>query len=387
MKPKPFTIQISQDVLDDLQYRLEHTRWPSEVKNAGWDYGTSGVYLKKLVAYWQKSYDWRKQEAALNKFAQFKVTIDGHPIHFIHERGKGLNPTPIILTHGWPDSFYRMVKLIPMLTDPERFGGDAADSFDVVVPSIPGFGFSDPSPERGMDQARVAGLWSKLMTEALGYEKYAAAGGDIGSGITRLLALAHPDQVTGIHLTDIGYPGDPAFSPDMSNPTPAEQKYMQDSQGWFYTEGAYAMLQSTKPQTLAFGLNDSPVGLASWIVEKFRTWSDCDGDVEKRFTKDELLTNIMIYWVSESFPSSVREYMENGANGQQLKAGEHIEVPAALARFPKDLGTTPPREMADRSLRIKRWTEMPQGGHFAALEEPELLAEDIRAFFRDLKKR
>lgn len=392
MGVQPFSIKVPQAVLDDLQDRLARMRWPDEVEGAAWNYGTNLGYLKGLVDYWQHGFDWRKQETMLNQFAQYRTEIDGLGIHFIHERGKGPNPLPIILTHGWPDSFYRMVKLIPLLTDPARYGGDPADSFDVVVASMPGYGFSDrPRVAGQMAVTHIAALWSKLMTETLGYPRFAAAGGDFGSQVTRLLALAHPEQVMGMHLTDIGYPGDSAFSPDLSNLSDAEQQYLGASQQWFYQEGAYAMIQTTKPQSIAYGLNDSPVGLAAWLVEKFRAWSDCDGDVEKRFTKDELLTNVMIYWVTQTIPSSMRIYQES--SDSQLQAGQHIEVPAGVALFPHELPNMhwgqspvrPPRELAERSLRVARWTEMPSGGHFAALEEPQLLAEEMRAFFHDLK--
>ena len=375
MSIQSFKIDIPQATLDDLRARLARTRWPDEVEGAGWDYGTNLQYMKELADYWQHTYDWRKQEARLNQFAQFKAEVDGVGIHFIHERGKGPNPLPIILTHGWPDSFYRMHKIIPLLTDPASYGGDPADSFDVIVP---GFGFSDRPRERGMTSGRVAELWARLMTDVLGYRRFAAAGGDTGSPVTQFLAFAHPESLVGIHLTDVGYHNLNAYQSDLSE---AEKQYLSDVQQWVMQEGAYMMIQSTRPQTLAYGLNDSPVGLAAWIVEKFRAWSDCDGDVERRFSKDELLTNIMIYWVSETIPSSMRLYYE-AMHTPPLKPGQRIEVPAGLAFF-KEL--TPPREWAERSLRIERWTEMPRGGHFAALEEPELLAQDIRAFFHDLK--
>ncbi|MEO8393294.1 MAG: epoxide hydrolase family protein [Chloroflexota bacterium] len=382
--PQAFSINIPQAALDDLQARLARTRWPQGIEGETWDYGTNLNSMKALVEYWQNGYDWRAQEAMLNQFAQFKAEIDGVPIHFIHVRGKGATPTPIILSHGWPDSFYRFYKIIPLLTDPARFGGDPAQSFDVIVPSLPGFGFSQLPQNRSVNLARIAELWFKLMTDVLGYKRFAAGGGDFGSQITRLLALRHPEQIIGIHLTDIGYSGDPAFPPDLSNLSSAEQGYFGATQGWFYQEGAYAMIQATKPQSLAYGLSDSPVGLAAWIIEKFRTWSDCDGDPENSYSKDELLTNVMIYWLSETALTSMRPYNQRIDDADKLQAGQHIEVPAALARFPKDLGSTPPRELAERSLRIQRWTEMPRGGHFAALEEPELLVEDMRSFFRDL---
>jgi len=384
MSIQPFQVNIPQATLDDLRERLARTRWPDEVEGAGWNYGTNLGYMKEFADYWQHTFDWRKQEAKLNQFAQFRAEVDGVGIHFIHERGKGPNPLPILLTHGWPDSICRYLKMIPMLTDPAKYGGDPNDSFDVIVPSLPGFGFSDRPSVRGATSIRSADILARLMTEVLGYTQFAAAGGDIGSRVTRLLALAHPESLVGIHLTDIGFPREIAFPPDLSNPSRAEQQFLSSVQGWFMQEGAYALLQSTKPQTLAYGLNDSPVGLASWIMEKFRAWSDCGGNIEQRFSKDELLTNIMIYWVTETISSTARLYYEDAHTPPQLKPGQYIEVQAGVATFPKDL-TLPPRELGERFLRVERWTEMPRGGHFAALEEPELLAEDMRAFFHDLK--
>ncbi|HET7036710.1 MAG TPA: epoxide hydrolase [Thermomicrobiaceae bacterium] len=375
---EPITIRVPQPTLDDLRDRLARVRWPDEVEGAGWDYGANLGFLKGLVAYWQDEFDWRAQEALLNRFAHFRAQIDGFGIHFIHERGQGPDPLPIIITHGWPSSFCQMLKLIPLLTDPARHGGDPSDSFDIVVPSLPGFGFSDRPREPGMTGQRIAELWARLMTEALGYRRFAAAGGDLGSGVTRRLALACSDRVIGIHLTDVGYPT--ADRPDF---TDAERRYLRDVQEWSAREGAYAQLQATRPQTLAYGLNDSPVGLAAWIVEKFRAWSDCDGDVEQRFSKDELLTNITLYWATETINSSIRMYYE-GRQGPPLEPDQRIDVPAGVAIFPKEL-TLPPREWAQRSLRVQRWREMPRGGHFAAQEEPELLAAELRAFFRPLR--
>jgi pimeloyl-ACP methyl ester carboxylesterase len=380
MNIQPFKIAIPQSTLDDLRERLTRTRWPDEVEGAGWSYGTNLDYLKSLVAYWQHEYDWRKQEAALNRYTQFRTDIDDLSIHFIHERGKGPNPLPIILTHGWPDSFYRMHKIIPMLTDPESFGGNAADSFDVIVPSIPGFGFSDPVRKPGWTVKQTAKLWASLMRDVLGYQRYAAAGGDGGSPISQLLALNNPASVIGIHLTDIGFHATMNLNP--SSLTLGEQEYLGAMQQRFFQEGGYVMIQSTKPQTLAYGLSDSPVGLAAWIIEKFYGWSDIDGALEHAYTKDELLTNIMIYWVTQTINPSIRSYYEE-SHAPSLQAGQRVEVPVAMALFPKD--TPAPRALASRTLRIERWTEMPRGGHFPALEEPGLLVEDLRAFYRSLR--
>ena len=383
---KPFKVQIPQETLDDLHERLMRARLPGKVSGADWDYGTNQAYLKKLMEYWRDEFDWREQEEALNRFSHFRAEVDGLGIHFIHERGKGANALPLVLTHGWPDSFFRMMKIIPLLTDPVAHGGDSKDSFDVVVPSLPGYGFSDKPKEAGVT-ARVADLWAKLMTEELGYQRFAAAGGDMGSGVTQQLALAHPDSLVGIHLTDVPWQNFTSFSMsgDTSTLSEPEKKYFQQAQQWMMTEGAYAMIQSTKPQTLAYGLNDSPVALAAWIVEKFRAWSDCDGDVESRFTKDELLTNITIYWATETIGSSFLYYYEPSHNPPAPFAAKRVGVTTAIARFPKDL-TPPPREWAERFFNVERWTQMPRGGHFAAMEEPGLFAEELRAFFRPLRE-
>jgi pimeloyl-ACP methyl ester carboxylesterase len=382
MNIQPFEIHVSDTTLYDLQKRLAQTRWPDEIPNSGWNYGTDLGYLKELVDYWQHKFNWREQEVKLNKFHQFKAQVDGVNIHFIHMKGKGTNSTPIILTHGWPDSFYRFYKVIPMLTDPEKFGGKAEDSFDVVIPSLPGFGFSD---RKAMTDTTIAELWAKLMTKLLGYKRFTAAGGDLGSGVTKALALKHADVVAAIHLTDVGYL---TGLEDFSTMSEAEQQFASFIQRWLLTEGAYIFIQSTKPQTLGYGLNDSPIGLASWIVEKFYAWSDCKGKIENRFTKDELLTNIMIYWITETINSSIRMYSENAratfAQNAPMTKLVRSQVPAAVALFPADAPF--PREWAERNVNLKRWTKMPRGGHFAALEEPELFVSDLREFFQNFRK-
>ncbi|WP_292518621.1 epoxide hydrolase family protein [Methanoculleus sp.] len=378
---QPFRVETSQPVLDDLRDRLSHTRFPDEVEGTGWDSGTNLDYMMELVDYWLNRFDWRAREAELNRFAHYRADIDGMGIHFIHERGKGPDPLPIILTHGWPDSFYRYAKIIPMLTDPAAHGGDPADAFDVVVPSMPGYGFSDRPHERGMTSARIAEIWGRLMTDVLGYKRFAAGGGDIGSGVSRFLALGHPGSIIGLHLTDMGFIPLGVDIPDLSE---NERRYFDAIQQLWTQEGGYNMMQSTKPQTLAYGLNDSPAGLAAWIVEKFRSWSDCGGDIERRFSKDELLTNIMIYWTTETIGSSVRLYYENVHALPLDFLKERIEVPVGMAVFPKDF-IPPPREWVERRLNVERWTEMPRGGHFTAMEEPDLFVRDIRGFFRPLR--
>lgn len=376
MSTQPFNIAIPQAQLEDLRARLARVRWPDEVEGSGWNYGANLRYMKELVDYWQREYDWRKQEAELNRFAQFKAEIDGVGIHFIHERGKGPNPTPIVITHGWPGSFFEIVKLIPLLTDPASHGGDPADSFDVIVPSLPGFGFSDRPHEPGTSTAHTAELWAKLMTDTLGYQRFAAAGGDFGAVVTQHLAAAHSDLLIGIHLT---YIGTYVPTPDPSELSEAEKRYLGALQPWIMREGAYFMIQGTKPQSLAYGLNDSPAGLAAWITEKFHAWTDSGDAGLRSISKDDLLTNIMIYWLTETINSSMRTYTANPPQKlERLPA-----VPAAFAAFPKDIN--PPREWVERRLNLVHWTEMPRGGHFAAMEESKLLADDIRSFFHDLK--
>lgn len=388
MDVKSFRVKVSEETLQDLRERLANTRWTDEVKGADWNYGTNLAYLKKLVKYWQDKFDWREQEKFINSFAHFRTDVDGFGIHFIHERGKGENPLPIILTHGYPDSFLRFLKIIPMLTNPAAHGGDAADSFDVVVPSMPGYGFSDKPEDAGM-LFKVADLWAALMTQRLRYERFAAHGGDWGSTVTEHLARSYSDSIVGIHLTEVPFAH---LFEKPENLSPNEKNFLAEGEEWQMKEGAYGMIQSTKPQSLAQGLNDSPAGLAAWIVEKFRTWSDCNGDVEKRFTKDESLTNITVYWATETINSSFRLYYDAVNAGMLTWVVETIKkwtgsskVPTGFASFPRDL-RPPPREWAERFFNIQRWTEMPRGGHFAAMEEPELLVEDLRSFFRPLRK-
>ncbi|WP_310828675.1 epoxide hydrolase family protein [Paenibacillus pedocola] len=381
MTVESFQIRVPDEVLDDLKYRLKHVRWPEPLGPTGWEHGTDLSYLQSLVTYWQEQYDWREQEAKLNSFSQFRSNVDGIDVHFVHERGKGPSPLPIILTHGWPDSYLRYQKIIPMLTDPARYGGDPEDSFDVIVPSLPGFGFSSSPDYRGINNFRVSEVWAKLMTEELGYRKFAAAGGDIGSGVTRYLASNHPELLFGIHLTDIGIIKGLMNPNDQAELSEEELQYKRSAQEWISREGGYMTLQSTKPQTLAYGLSDSPVGLAGWIIEKFRAWSDCKGDLRNSFSEDELLTNIMIYWITNTIGSTAHMYYENT---HSLPALGRIEVPTGIAILPADV-LTPPKDWAMRNLNITRWTSLPRGGHFTAMEEPELLAEDIRAFYRHFR--
>jgi len=386
---RPFRIAVDQDVLDDLALRLERTRWPSSATPDGddlastWKAGISHAYLRELVDYWRTTFDWRACERALARFAHHTIALQDTNVHFILAAGRGRAPLPIVLTHGFPDSFARFLKLIPLLTDPP----DPDDAFDVVVPSLPGFAFST-GPGARSDLFHVADRWHDLMT-ALGYERYAAHGGDWGSTVTEHLARSHRDAVVGIHLTDVPF-WHALRRPD--DATHAERKYLDAIEEFQKSEGAYAMIQGSRPQSLSVGLNDSPAGLAAWLVQFFERWSDCDGDVERRFTKDELLTNVMLYWITRSIGTSFTPYydvMNAGAprwiaESAKQWFGSTKRVPAGFAMFPKDL-SHPPREFAERFFQVARWTEMPRGGHFAAHEEPELLADDIRAFFRPLR--
>jgi epoxide hydrolase len=378
MSIQPFTINIPQATLDDLHKRLARTLWPDEAEGAGWAYGISLAYMKEVADYWLHRYDWRTHEAALNRFVQFKAEVNGVGIHFIHERGKGPNPTPLLLLHGFPDSFYRYHKVIDRLTDPAKYGGDPNTSFDVIVPSIPGTGFSDRVTFS--DDAN-ADLIAKLMTEVLGYEKFVSAGGDHGAIITQALARKHPELLIGIYLTDVGYPDQ---NTDFSQLTPAEIEMAQWVQRWFMEEGiGVNMIMATKPLTLAYGLIDSPVGLAAWLIGYGSSGQHGKEELETRFSRDELLTNIMIYWVTQTIYSAARAYYENMHVASGGNLGKSETVPAAVAHCPYDPPL--PREWAARQVNLVHFTEFPRGGHFMAWEEPELYAKDIQDFVRELR--
>jgi pimeloyl-ACP methyl ester carboxylesterase len=383
MAIQPFKIDVADSVLEDLRGRLSRTRWPDTLDNSGWSLGTDLGYMRSLVDYWRDGYDWRRQEAALNKLPQFRASIDGFGVHFVHMRGKGPRPLPLILSHGWPGSFVEMTKIIPMLADPAAHGGSAEDAFDVVVPSLPGYGFSDRPRAPGMNPNGIAALWARLMS-LLGYERFGAQGGDWGSAISTALGLDHPERLIGVHLNYIA--GRFLLGGTLNDPQQdaIAAAYLKELRVWWDEEGGYNHEQGTKPQTLAFGLNDSPVGLAAWIIEKFQTWTDCGGELERAVTRDELLTNVMIYWVTETIHASTRLYHESRARPLRLSPSNRVAAPTAVALFPREI-PMPPRALAERGYNIQRWTVMPQGGHFAALEQPALLAEDIRASFRPLR--
>lgn len=379
-KVEPFSIKVSDEVLADLKARLDQTRFPDEVPDTAWEYGTNLAYLRELVDYWRTRYDWRKHEKHLNSLRHFRTEIADLNLHFIHEEGRGPNPKPLLLIHGWPGSVYEFMEIIPMLTDPAAHGGDASDSFTVIAPSLPGYGFSGHAKARAMNIQAIADIFFKLMTETLGFPRFAVQGGDWGSVITARIGEAYPSYLYGIHLNMI--PVGPTEGRNAPELTPEEKVFLGEMEKFRTAETGYQWIQGTKPQTLAYGLNDSPAGLAAWIVEKFRTWSDCHGNLESRFTKDQLLTNVMIYWITGSINSSTRLYYEARHHPWRLKPGTRIQTPAAVALFPGELAR-PPRHWAERVLNVQRWTPMARGGHFAAMEEPRLLAEDIRAFFRE----
>ncbi|WP_110951268.1 epoxide hydrolase family protein [Pseudomonas bohemica] len=383
MPIRPFTLAITHEQLDDLHRRLDASRLPDTLATDSWEDGTATGFVQRLLGYWKNQFDWRDQERRINQLPQFMADIDGQAIHFLHQRGVGPKPMPLIITHGWPGSFLEMERLLPLLTDPEKYGGDPADAFDVVVPSLPGYGCS-PAPTRaGISARQIADLWILLMGE-LGYDRFGAQGGDIGAGVSMWLARNHGPHLTGVHLNYI--PG--SFRPPLGNDQPAvtedEQDFLERIDQFAATEGAYAALHGTKPQTLAFALADSPAGLAAWIVEKFHAWADHPGDLQQVVPFDTLLSDIALYWFSGSIQASLRLYKENRQNPLVFDAGEHVETPLGVALFPKEL-PMPPRSWAERVFDVQRWEHMPRGGHFAALEQPELLAQEIRAFFRPLR--
>ena len=379
---RPFTIEIADEVLTDLDTRLARTRLPDQIPGTSWDYGMNRAYLEELLAYWQDGFDWRAQERRLNEFDHFKTVIDGVDMHFIHQRSAEEGAIPLLLTHGWPGSFVEFADLIGPLSDPAAHGGDPADAFHVVIPSLPGYGFSGKPAETGYNPERMADVLAGLM-ERLGYDRYGAQGGDWGAIISRNLAGNYSDRLIGLH-SNFMTGGPPPGSADPNEGVSAEESERRLERAQSFSDGrGYSAIQGTKPQTLGYGLNDSPAGLAAWIVEKFHGWSDNDGNVESAFTKDEMLTNVTLYWVTQTITSSSRLYYESG-NTPPTRSVGYIDVPTGVAVFPKEILFTP-RRWAEARYNIVHWTVMPRGGHFAALEEPELLVDDIRAFFRGLR--
>ena len=378
-----FQLHVQQSAIDDLRDRLARTRFPDQAPGEPWAYGTDVAYLKALVEYWGSRFDWRAQEARLNAFPQFKVPLHGSDLHYLHVPGQGPKPYPLLLSHGWPGSVFEFLDIIPRLTDPARFGGDPADAFTVVAPSLPGYGLSFTAGQRRFSLEMMADCFADLMTGVLGYERFAAQGGDWGAFVTSRLGAVHADKLIGIHVNLLAVRRDPGM---LSNPTPEEREYLGELEVWLKEETGYQWIQGTRPQTLAFGLSDSPAGLAAWIVEKFRAWSDCGGDVESVFTMDHLLANISLYWFTGAIGSSFWPYYARMHGPWPIPEGG-VTVPMGYAAFPREI-LRPPRSVAEKVYKdIRRWTAMPKGGHFAAMEQPVALAREIVEFFRPLRPR
>ncbi|MFE2963572.1 epoxide hydrolase family protein [Streptomyces sp. NPDC059340] len=386
---EPFRIDFPQSDLDDLHQRLDRTRWPDELPGVGWAYGVPREYLRELVRYWRHDYDWQAAQARLNAWPQFTTEIDGARIHFAHIRSPEPDATPLVITHGWPGSIVEFTDVVGPLTDPRAHGGDPADAFHLVVPSIPGFGLSGPTRDTGWEFQRVAAAFAELMTR-LGYERFGAQGGDWGGAISRELGRAFPERLIGVHLNLL--PGSSAAT----EPTPEELAALSPEERerallswrrgveWRREEAGYAELQGTRPQTLAYALTDSPVGQLAWITEKFRAWTDAKDRPEEAVDRDLMLTNVMLYWLTATAGSSARIYYERAHADYRGTPPEPSTAPTALAVFPHE-PLVPLRHIAERTNNIVRWTEFDRGGHFAAAEEPELLVEDVRSFFRDLR--
>lgn len=373
---RPFRIEIPQTDIDDLRDRLARTRWPDELSGAGWDYGIPLAQTRDLARYWATVYDWRRHEERLNEFPQFVTAIDGQNVHFIHVKSREAGAVPLLLTHGWPGSIVEFMDVIGPLVDPVKHGGKAADAFHVVAPSIPGFGFSGPTTEKGWDVKRVASAFVELMRR-LGYERFGAQGGDWGSSISRQIGLSSPELVIGVHLNTLAAPpsGDPK---DMESLTDREKGYLEQANRFRQRGSGYFMIQSSRPQTLAYGLTDSPAGLLAWIAEKFHEWTDQPID------RDLMLTDVSVYWFTGTANSSARLYYEFAHSGSSWGKIESSSVPTGVAVFPREIAP-PIRRFAERSNNILQWTEFDRGGHFAAMEQPELLVEDVRSFFRRVR--
>jgi microsomal epoxide hydrolase len=378
---EPFRVAVAEETLERIRAKVADYAWHEMPEDGGWAYGTNLDYMKELCAYWLQEYDWRAEEAALNRFPQFKAAVDGVDIHFIHEKGSGPAPMPLIISHGWPGSVVEALNIIEPLAHPERFGGSADDAFDVVAPSLPGFGFS-AKPARPMGPRKMAAMFATLMSEVLGYDGYLAQGGDWGGAISSWLGYEHAPACRAIHINimTMRHPDGPRG--------PEEEAWAAEFVREQASEDGYRTQQATKPQTLSYAMMDSPVGVAAWIIEKFNSWSDTEGDdIESVYTKNELLTNIMIYLVTGTFNTASWIYYGRREEGGRVLSpeGRRVEVPTAAALFPAELLSWPPRSYVERVYNITQWTEMPRGGHFAALEQPQLLIEDIRQFARTLR--
>ena len=377
----PFRIDVPDKTLEQIRTQVANYPWHEMPDDGGWAYGTHLGYMKELCAYWLNEFDWRKQEAAINRFSHFIAPVQGIDLHFIQEKGDGPSPLPLIISHGWPGSIVEFLDIIQPLAPPQRFGGSADDAFDVIVPSLPGFGFSG-RPARPIGPRKIANLFNSLMTDVLGYRNYLAQGGDWGGAISSWLGFEHAPTCQAIHINilTMRHPDGPHG--------PEEEAWAVKFEHDQLLENGYRTQQATKPQTLSYAMMDSPVGVAAWIIEKFNSWSDTEGDnIESAHTKDSLLTNIMVYLVTKTFNTASWIYYGRREEGGRLLSTDNrrVEVPTAAALFPAELLAWPPRSYVERLYNISHWSEMPRGGHFAALEEPELLIDDIRAFARTLR--
>lgn len=381
--PKAFELRVPDVDIADLRDRLARSRLPDQAPGESWAYGTEVAYLRGLIEYWRAGFDWRAEEAALNAFPQFRVRIDGIDLHYLHVPGTGPNPMPLLLLHGWPGSVFEFLDIIPRLTDPARFGGNAQDAFTVIAPSLPGYGLSFRPGQKRYGVPEMADCVATLMHDVLGFSRFGAQGGDWGAAVTSRLGYAYPDRMIGIHINMMMAAGrDPSA---LQNPTDEEKRYLEELAHWLREETGYQWIQGTRPQTLAFALTDSPAGLAAWIVEKFRAWSDCEGDVERAISRDRMLADISLYWFTGAIGSSFWPYYARLHGSVILPRGEAITVPTGYAQFPREI-LKPPRTTAERVYKdIRRWSVMEKGGHFAALEQPESLAREVRAFFRELR--
>jgi pimeloyl-ACP methyl ester carboxylesterase len=374
-----FEIRVDDSVLEDLRSRLARTRFPDQIDGTGWEYGIPLGYLRELVEYWRDEYDWRAQEARLNQFAHFRTRIDGQSIHFIHVRSAHADAFPLLITHGWPGSVVEFLDVIPRLTEPQAHDGRAADAFHVIAPSLPGYGFSEPTRTRGWDTRRIARTFIELVRR-LGYTRYGAQGGDWGAQVATRIGALDREHCAAIHL-NMPIAARPEDAVPLTDADKADLAAMQQFQR---EEAGYALEQGTKPQTLGVALNDSPAGLLAWIVEKFRSWSDCGGDPEHRFTRDQLITNVMLYWVTQTITSSARLYWEHQRGGLEEGAPKFVGAPTGVARYPKEVVRFP-RAWVERRYNVTHWAVMPHGGHFAAMEQPALFVEDLRNFFRTVR--
>jgi len=388
--PQPFEPHIDQAVLDDLQRRLENIRWAPEFANDDWSYGANGAYLRALMDYWRDGFDWRAQEAKINAFSHYRVEVDGLPIHYIREPGKGPKPMPLILSHGWPWTFWDLKDIIRPLADPAAFGGDPADAFDVIVPSLPGFGFSSPLARPGMNFWRTADLWVELMTKVLGYERFAAQGGDWGALVTSQLGHRYADRLIGIHITTPiplhMFSGERNWDLRGGDPLPADPVKREASLARQRKFASHVTVHVLDPQTLAWMAHDSPLALAAWLIERRRAWADCGGDLDRSFSKDDLLTNLTLYWATETFVTSVRYYAEAA---RHRWTPDHprtpvVEAPTGISFFKPDTGPGPnAQHNAYYNLTFAR--EHATGGHFAPAESPQQVIDDVRATFRPLR--